>query len=450
MQERFWLYFVLVLLIICGCGSSPRLPCRNRQHPSTTETSDTQKQALETELKDRICRLLEMMMSNEYKEREEAAKELSLLLERRTERRRWVLLDYLQRRFEESEDAEVRLRLERILDPYLRPWKFFVKLRVLKVKRDYDSGSIRSLTFSPNNQLVAAAMLDSVVIWNPRTGECLRRCKGHLGDVETVAFSPDGRLLVSGGCDNTVRVWNPQTAECLRCLKGHTGWVTALTFSPDGRLLASGDGNGIIRIWNPYSGRCLRAFKAYDCDVTALSFSPDEKSLASGGYISTKCISERGDEEVVSMSYLCLWDPRSGKRLQITGVHKNPINALAFSPNGEYLAGSVGEDICIWNIHKGRCKQMRLLQGHQNIVTTILFTLNGRVLVSGSWDTTIRMWDPYSGKCLRVLEEHTAQVWALAVSADGDMFASGDNRGFGEVIIWGVPEEDEKESDERK
>ena len=85
-------------------------------------------------------------------------------------------------------------------------------------------------------------------LWDPATGEPLRTLTGHTDRVKGVAFSPDGRLLASGGAGE-VQLWDPATGEPLRTLTGHTSWVKGVAFSPDGRLLASCSEDKTVRLW---------------------------------------------------------------------------------------------------------------------------------------------------------------------------------------------------------
>ena len=104
--------------------------------------------------------------------------------------------------------------------------------------------------------------------WNPE----VQKLEGHTGYVRAVSFSHDGQLLASASDDETVRLWNPATGEGLRRLVGHTDWVRAVAFSHDGQLLASASSDKTVRLWNPATGEELQRLDI-DVGIRRLSFS---------------------------------------------------------------------------------------------------------------------------------------------------------------------------------
>src|SRR5205807_1052281 len=107
----------------------------------------------------------------------------------------------------------------------------------------------------------------TIRLWEVSTGQCLNVLQGHAEWVRSVAFSPDGHLLVSGSNDHTIRLWDVSTGQCLNVLQGHTTCVASVTFSHDGSLLLSGSDDGTMKLWNVDTGTCqltLRADRPYE------------------------------------------------------------------------------------------------------------------------------------------------------------------------------------------
>ncbi|MGH8933965.1 MAG: WD40 repeat domain-containing protein [Egibacteraceae bacterium] len=151
------------------------------------------------------------------------------------------------------------------------------------------TGSVESLTFSPDGQTLAAANYRTIDLWNPATGQAIGELltdpdpSSDLSSFNEVAFSPDGRTIGSGDFDGTVRLWDVQSRQHIRTLTGHTDSVQTIVFSPDGTMIASAGGDRTIRLWDRRTGEPIGpAFTGHTDWIERIAFSPDGKMIASG------------------------------------------------------------------------------------------------------------------------------------------------------------------------
>jgi WD40 repeat protein len=272
---------------------------------------------------------------------------------------------------------------------------------------------VDSVAFSPDGRTLVSGSWDNTIkVWDVNSGTELRTLAGGTEKVNSVAFNHDGRTVASGSFDNTIKLWDVVSGRELRTLSGHANPVRSVAFSPDGRTLASGgERHNAIEIFDVASGRELRTLAGH---VEAVAFSPDGRTLASGGDIDGS---------------IKIFDLASGQVLRILAGHTSWVEAVAFSLDGRTLAsGSNDKTIKLWDVASGR--ELRTFAGHRNSVKSVAFSPDGRTLASGS--DSIKLWDAASGRELHSLAVQIGPVWSVAFSPDGRTLASGSDS----IKLW--------------
>ena len=355
-------------------------------------------------------------------------------------------------------------------------WEVTTGREILSFTKEQDTipANKGALVLSQNPHLVASTDINTVRIWDVATEELQHTLEGDR-NTGTLAFSPDGKTLVSG--DIKIRLWDTETGNELSELDGHTWTVNAITFSPDGRILASGDSSGKIILWHlgahnqkPTLPRLLRFFTGnkptkaknkhenptltgHTLPIKALDFTTDSKKLVSGSRDGTAIV----------------WDVETGKPLFILTGHTGFISGLRFLEDGKTLiSGGNDGTIRLWNtdteteqlmkikhpsflsvltfsrdgkiIGIGYQNEVRLwntdtqsfsagLTGHESLVLTVAFSPDDKLLASGSVGGTVILWDVPDRQHFSTLDSHTGPVKAVVFSSDGKKFASASKDG---------------------
>ncbi|MGA9773037.1 MAG: caspase family protein [Blastocatellia bacterium] len=327
----------------------------------------------------------------------------------------------------------------------------------LKTLKDFDS-----VTLSPDGKILAGSINETIKLLDMMTGQELRTFKGHSYLVTEVEFSPDGKTLASVSReDHIIKLWDVQTGKELKTFSGHTSHINSVVFSRDNNTVISGNYNDTIKVWNVTDGQELKTFADHSEFVYSLTISPNGKTLASKDFkrnfklwdvatgkalinIASTVSSYGGmlfafspDGKILALQGkdgITLWDVQTGKELR-TLIGQEYISSIMFSPDGKTLvSGGFDTTIKVWDVQTG--KKLNTLVGHSDFVQSLAFSPDGKTLASGSQDKTIKLWDVASGKALNTLYGHNDEVESVSFSPDGKTLASGSDDKT--VKLWNI------------
>ena len=292
-------------------------------------------------------------------------------------------------------------------------------VRVFKGHRNY----VTTVAFSPDGRYILSGSSDTTVrLWDTATATELRRFEGHFNTIWSVAFSSDGNYILSGSEDKTVRLWGTATGKEHMRFEGHRNTVLSVAFSYDGNYIVSGSEDKTVRLWDTATGKELRQLvdHNYSVCVWSVAFSPDTRFILTGSWDNT----------------IRLCETATGKMVRQFVGHLGSVNSVAFSPDGIFvLSGSSDTTVRLWDT--ATATELRRFEGHNEYVTSVAFSPDGRYILSISGDQTLRLWEVASAKEIRRFEGHSDNLSTVAYSPDGKyvLSGSGDNNTF-RLFLW--------------
>ena len=296
-------------------------------------------------------------------------------------------------------------------------------LRTLAIP-DVEKGSTSqcSVAFSPDGRLlVAACGVSCVPVWDVQSGSVQRLLYDVPQHIVACAFSPDGRWLACGGFDQAITLWDLASGEKSVIPDAHTGPVWELAFSPDSERLLSCSLSADVRLWDVAARTRIWSYRGQSAYLS-VAFAPTGETVACGG---------RWDG-------VGILDATSGQLLAKPSGPYAAVGDVALDAAGGLLAaGADDRNVYLWNA--ATYAPIGVLKAQAGYVNGIAFSSDGALLASGSHDKTVGVWDVAGQRLLKTLQGHTAQVLRVAFSPDGTLLAS--TSWDGTLRLWGVPTE---------
>jgi WD40 repeat protein len=281
-----------------------------------------------------------------------------------------------------------------------------------KVIHRLDNAADRGVLFpgmafsADGKQLVTGGRWYWSKIWGPASGQELRRLENQGCNVYGFAFTPDGATVASGGEDHQVILWDTTTGEKRKSINGHNGAVMSVSFSADGKTMATGSWDGTAKLWD-LTGKELNKF-----------------TTGGDAHVSTSCLTPDGQSLVVTYSdkNVRIWDVATAK--ERTSFQLGDVSSVvAISADGRTVAVGSGDGaIRLWDLETYKERLPR--QGHSGRIAALAVSPDGKLLATAGEDRTIKLWDLATAKLLRTLTGHTAAVQSVAFNADGKSLLS--------------------------
>jgi WD40 repeat protein len=304
---------------------------------------------------------------------------------------------------------------------------------------------INSVIYSPDGKtFITGCASNKILVWDAQTGDLLKSSKTIYPEMSpTPNYVIPSWFFLSPDCTTAVniidyppcgrmQIWDAHEGKLLHTLMGHEHWIKAVAFSPDSKIMASGGFDIVILLWDLQTGKSLGILEEIDC-VQSLAFSPDGKILAAGNSIDVSAKKINGA--------INLWDMQTREILHTLSGHERATECLAFSTDGRILAsGGWDGTMRFWDVQTG--EQLKVLTDKDTggPVLSIAFSPDGKTLATGGWDCSVRLWDAETGVMWRKIRPlglfSKFMVRSVVFSPDGETLTAGVSEGT--ILMWNV------------
>ena len=274
--------------------------------------------------------------------------------------------------------------------------------------------------YSPDNEMLAIADNNKIVLYNAGSDTEIRTLEGHNKKILDIEFDPKNEYLVSAGMDKTIKIWNPQTGQLLKTFTGHTKQVIAASFVKGKNHIVSVSEDLSVRLWDMTTGQQIYSKTEHTKAIRGLAISKEGKFIATAG----------GDRKIL------IWEAESGKVIHRIDAHDDWVRSLAISPDNKTLA-SGGDDkkVKLWELETG--KLLQTFERQKGWIHDLDFSADGKFLASASDDKSLYFYDVTNGAVNLKLENFKGAVLDVHFSPQGKEISVVEQYNS-DVQIWDV------------
>jgi WD40 repeat protein len=251
---------------------------------------------------------------------------------------------------------------------------------------------VTALAFSPDGKILASGSYQEVVIWDAQTGAILHKLAGFADHVVTLAFSRDGKYLATGGGapteDGEIKIIDVATAKVVQDIKsGHSDTVYGVCFSPDGKMLATCGADKFVKVWEVPDGKLVKSFEGHTHHVLDVGWKADGKLLASAG----------------ADNVIKVWNFEKGEQERtINNAHTKQVTRLVFIGTTSQVATCSGDQNAgVFNVDNGG--RIRNIGGSKDFLYALAVSPDGAIIATGGEEGIVRLYNGGNGTLLKEL-----------------------------------------------
>ena len=279
---------------------------------------------------------------------------------------------------------------------------------------------VKTAEFSKDSKTIVTASNDGVCrLWKTASGELLKELKSDIKNMTSASLNRDCSKVITSFNDGSVMIWDIAEGKVLTNLKGHQAAVTYACFSPDGEYALTASTDKTVRLWDTLTEKCIGTIIEHQDNVNSAVFSSD----------GTRVITASDDGSAI------IYDVKSRTSYQIFIDENTTIEYAEFNYDDTKVAVVTNSAVYIINVASGKTE--RVIDGHDDVITSATFSPNGKTIATSSHDKTIRLWNIDNGDALYIYKGHSSTVSDVMFSPDSKFIISTsiDN----EARLWNVP-----------